>query len=156
MKLKKWATIAEITASFAVIISLVLLMLEVRGNTLAIERQIDKDHRRAIFTPFIDPPILLSAMEKIKAVDGQATYVQAYMETYDLNDSEAYAWGNFQLTIWADMQQDLAHNGPSERLAAQIQKLAIHPDVALFVENYEFSEGFKSYISGVMLGADSQ
>jgi hypothetical protein len=156
VKLKEWATITEITASFAVIISLVLLVVEVRGNTLAIERQIDKDHRRAIFTPVIDPPILLSAMERIRAVDGQETHVQAFMETYDLNDAEVYVWGNFQLMIWTEMQQDFVNNGPSERLAAQIHSLAIHSDVALFVENFESSGGFKSYIDGVVRDADLQ
>jgi type III secretory pathway component EscR len=156
MKLKNWASIAEMVASLAVIISLALLVLEVRGNTLAVERQINKDHVRSILTPFIDPPILLSAMKKIKNVDGHDDYVQAFMESYDLDSAEAYAWGNFLLIIWMDMEQDFVENGPSDRLAEQIRELVRHPDVTLFLENFEFSEVFNSYIESLRVNTGLQ
>ena len=39
MKLEKWALIAEIVGSFAVVVTLVLLIVEVRGTTNAIQEQ---------------------------------------------------------------------------------------------------------------------
>jgi len=39
MKLKKWALIAEIIGSFAVVITLMILVVELRGNTAAIQAQ---------------------------------------------------------------------------------------------------------------------
>jgi hypothetical protein len=153
MKLKMWALVAEVAASLAVIFSLFLLVVEVRENTKAVESQIARDHHRSIFSPYISPPILLSAIEKIKAVDGRADQVKAFMETYNMSDAEAYAFTNFQLIIWVDMQQDFINNGPSSRLKEQIQKLVRHPDVSLFLEHSELTEAFSSYIESVMLTA---
>lgn len=153
MKLKRWSLVAEVAASIAVIFSLVLLIAEVRDNTQAVERQIARDHYRSILSPFISPPVLLSAIEKIKAVDGHGNQVKAFMETYDMSDGEAYAFTNFQLIIWADMQQDFVNNGPSYRLEEQIRLLVRHPDVSLFLEHSDFSESFSSYIESVRLTA---
>jgi len=41
MRLQQWANWAEIIASFAVVVTLLILIQEVRGNTLALERQAD-------------------------------------------------------------------------------------------------------------------
>ena len=37
MKLEQWASIAEIVGSFAVVVTLVVLLVEVRGNTAAVQ-----------------------------------------------------------------------------------------------------------------------
>lgn len=39
MKLEKWASIAEIACGFAIIVTLIILIVEVRGNTDAIRAQ---------------------------------------------------------------------------------------------------------------------
>jgi len=39
LRLEKWASIAEIIGSFAVVITLIILVVEVRGNTAAIQAQ---------------------------------------------------------------------------------------------------------------------
>jgi len=39
MKLEKWASIAEIAGGFAIIVTLIILIVEVRGNTDAIRAQ---------------------------------------------------------------------------------------------------------------------
>jgi hypothetical protein len=154
LKLKKLALIAELVASLAVILTLVLLLLEVRGNTLAVKRQIAMDHYNSIFTSFIDPPTLLSAMKKVKAVDGMEHYVHAFMETYGLNDAEAYVWSRFLLQIWMGLLQDFDDNGPSERLAASIRPLLAFPDNNLFLEHFRFPEPFESYIDSVGAAAE--
>jgi hypothetical protein len=141
-------------ASLAVVISLTLVVMEIRGNTLAVERQVIADHQRAIFTPFLSPEVLVSAINKIKAVDGHANYVQAFMTTYDMNESEAYVFTNFQLTIWADMVRDYTENGPSDRLAEQIRLLVRHPDVNLFLKHWAGSGVFSSYIESVRRDAE--
>jgi len=154
LKLKKLALAAEIVASFGVIITLVLLLLEVRGNTLTMERQIEMAHFETLFTPFIEPSVLLSAMTKIKTVDGSEVDVAAFMATYDMSEAEAIAWSRFQLIMWAGIQQRFVYDGPSDRLAAEIRKLMNHPDVALFLKHSHFSEEFTAYIA--QAGMDSE
>lgn len=153
MKLKQWTLVAEVAASLAVISSLLLVMAEVSANTAAVERQTATDHRRSIFSPFMSPPVLLEAIRKVKVLDGHAGYVTAFMDTYGMTDTEAYVFGNFQLTIWTDMQQDFVNNGPSDRLAEQISRLLVHPDVMLFLKHFELSEEFRLYIESVTLSA---
>lgn len=156
MKLKKLALIAEILASFAVIISLVLLLLEIRGNTLAMERQTEMAHYDSLFNAFVEPTALMSAMVKIKAVDGIEADVAAFMSTYDLSETEATAWSRFQLLIWAGMQQRFVYEGPSKQLAEEISQLLRFPDVVLFLEHSPPPEAFMSYIESVKMDNNSE
>ena len=156
LKLKKLALAAEVVASFGVIITLVLLLLEVRGNTLTMERQIEMTHFKTLFTSFIEPSVLMSAMTKIKAVDGSEVDVAAFMATYDMSEAEAIAWSRFQLIIWAGIQQRFVYDGPSDRLAAEIRQLMKFPDVALFLKHSQFSEELTAYIEQVGMDSDLQ
>ena len=70
MKLQQWAHLAEIGASVGVIVTLLLLLQEVRGNTAAIERQASLDRTTAWTAPFFPSSDLPDILAKIKAVDG--------------------------------------------------------------------------------------
>lgn len=156
LKLKKLALTAEVVASFAVIISLILLLLEVRGNTLAMERQTEMAHYNSLFTAFIEPTALMSAMTKIKAVDGIEADIEAFIATYDMSETEATAWSRFQLLIWAGMQQSFIYDGPSDRLAKEIRQLLRFPDIVLFLKHNPPSEAFMSYIEIVKMDTELQ
>ena len=53
------------------------------------------------------------------------------------------------------MQQDFVNSGPSDRLAEQIRRLLVHPDVKLFLEHFELAEEFRLQIGSVRPAAKS-
>jgi hypothetical protein len=89
LKLQNWTNIAEITASVAVIISLLFLTHQVGENTSAIERQILLDRSSALTSPFLSDERLPAILSKIKAIDGADPMEQSFMDRYLLTYDEA-------------------------------------------------------------------
>ena len=82
-----------------VVISLVVLIVEVRANTAAIERQGRIDQLSMVTQPFLDDVEMGLVLAKIKAVDGREKAISALMEAYDLTDVEAASWGRLLYSI---------------------------------------------------------
>ena len=87
MKLKGWANLAEITASVAVVVSLIILIVQMKESN-------DIERAQSLFRVaywdaqlFIMSEELPQAMAKIKAVDGND--MQMYMDRYDLSYEQA-------------------------------------------------------------------
>jgi len=62
MSLKRWTMLAEITSSVAVIVSLVILIIEIRGNTAAVQansRQSQSGRFEALLLSRTDPLLAL-------------------------------------------------------------------------------------------------
>lgn len=70
MKIEKVSSWAELLASIAVVVTLVVLVFEVRSTNVALERQAAMDRAAALTAPFLDHPMLSDILAKIKAVDG--------------------------------------------------------------------------------------
>jgi hypothetical protein len=70
MKAARVAPWFEIAANLGVIVTLVLLVAEVRNNTLALERQALLDRSAAMNYPFLENPLMAEILADIKAVDG--------------------------------------------------------------------------------------
>jgi hypothetical protein len=70
MNLQSWAHWSEITASYAVVETLIFLLVEVGNNTRAIERQANLDRSASISASFLTSPDLARILAKVKAVDG--------------------------------------------------------------------------------------
>ena len=151
MKLQQWAHWAEIGASVGVIIALLLLLQEVRGNTLAIERQASLD-RAAIWTaPFFPSPDLPDILAKIKTVDGLEPVDQEFVDRYNLTAEESILWTRHLASIWTRLETEYLYDGPSERLASLIQDFLTYPDEQLYWENDQvfFTTEFQSYVGSV-------
>ena len=151
MKLQQWAHWAEIGASVGVIIALLLLLQEVRGNTLAIERQASLD-RGAIWTaPFFPSSDLPDVLAKIKAVDGLERVDQAFVDRYNLTAEESILWTRHLASIWTSLETEYLYDGPSEGLASLIQDFLAYPDEQLYWENDQvfFTAEFQSYVESV-------
>ena len=131
MKLKEWAHFAEITASIAVVASLVFLTKEVGENTRALERQSLRDRSAAIASPFLDVSRVPKILTKIKAVDGIESLEQAYMDRYDLTHEEASIWTRYQAVMWNGLEADFVADGASPAMETYIKTLLIYPDAAL-------------------------
>ena len=95
-KLRNWL---EITGIVALIISLAILIFEVRENTQAINRQISTDRAAALAGPFFEAD-LAPILSKIMTVDGYNPLVNSYMEAYDLTPEEAILWQRHLFYLW--------------------------------------------------------
>ena len=152
---RKWVHWAEILAAISVVVSLVLLVIEVRGNTRALERQILLDRSANVSAPFTSGPELLEAFEKIKEIDGWRPEDEAFMRRYGLAADQAVAWNMFLLHVWRGLEADYAYSGPSEDLAASIRSLFSFPDNQLFYRPGIFSAEFAEYVESVSPGAST-
>jgi len=136
----------------AVVITLVVLIMEVRANTKALERQIVLDSSSQLSTPILSSPELLAAYERVKAVDGWEPIVLALVEQYDMTHAQAVVWGRYVLTLWQGLQADYVYAGESPELTARIKFLMAFPDDRLFwsvVSGSEpplFSRDFSDYV----------
>ena len=144
-----WREIAELAGITAVIVSLVILIIEVRGNTVALERQIAMDRANALAVPFFESE-LPSILAKIKSVDGAKGAIPLYMEEYDLSLSEAIRWERHLILLWETLEAQYIADGPSEDLDNQVSILLSNRDNQIYVTNtakFRFSRGFRNYVS---------
>jgi hypothetical protein len=70
MQDRNWAQRVELIASVSVVVTLVWLIVEVRANTGALERQILLDRAANMATPFMEGPELLKSFRRVESVDG--------------------------------------------------------------------------------------
>ncbi len=135
MKLQEWAHWAEITASVAVVVSLVFLTGEVSENTLALERQAIRDRSAAVNTPYLNDSQIPAIAVKIKAVDGGwRPLVQAYVERYSLTYEEAVIWVRYQSVYWTGLEADFILDGESLALKNRVKSLLSWPDDQMYWE----------------------
>jgi len=151
MKLQKWAQGAEIVASVGVVITLVILVQEIRWNTRALERQSDLDRAQALTTPFFEAPELASVLSKIKAVDGHDPLPEAFMGRYELTPEEAILWERHLWLVWLDHEAEFERSGPSPKLEAWIRGALASPDNRLYweVQRDAHGAGFQAFVDGL-------
>jgi len=131
LKLKDWTHIAEITASVAVIISLLFLTHQVGENTSAVERRILLDRSSALTYPFLSDGRIPEILAKIKAIDGVDPLEQSFMDRYLLTYEEASIWGRYQLVVWKGLEADFIADGESPKMESYIEHLLSYGDVQL-------------------------
>lgn len=135
MKLQDWTHFAEITASVAVIISLLFLTHQVGENTSAIERQILLDRSSALTSPFLSDGRLPAILSKIKAIDGVDPLEQSFIDRYLLTYEEASIWVRYQLVVWKGLEADFIADGESPKMESYIEHLLTFADVQLAWKN---------------------
>ena len=147
-----WKDGAEAAGIIAIIISLVVLIVEVRENTLATERQTAVDRAAAATAPFFESD-LASILAKIKAVDGEgAPHISAYMELYDLSHEEATLWDRHLWYLWEVLEAEYVAEGSSEKLDNQIMLLLINRDNQVYLDasiNVRFSAEFGQHVAAL-------
>ncbi len=134
-RLEQWSHWAEIVASVAIVISLIFVLLEVRYNTVILERQASLDRAQAFNAPYLNDSPLPGILAKIKAVDGMEPLEAALMERYDLTFEEAVRWGRHLSLLWTVLESDYRANGGSPELAGVAHALLGSPDNQLFWDN---------------------
>jgi ketosteroid isomerase-like protein len=151
MRDKNWAQRIELIASVSVVVTLVLLVVEVRANTGALERQVLLDRAAGMATPFMEGPELLEAFRRVKAVDGWGPLEAELMERYELEPAQSVAWTFFLYKIWNNLEADYAFAGRSDELTGSIQGLLAFPDNQLYWKHAagQFSPEFVAYVGEV-------
>jgi hypothetical protein len=139
----------EWISSVTVIITLVVLVFEVRANTRAVERQILQDRNANVAAPFLSGPELLQAIERVKTVDGWPEVEQRFMERYEMTPVQAAVWSRHLMAIWMGLEADFASNGPSDAMAASVWSLLQYPDNQVFWAHSTFSGAFTAYVRSV-------
>ena len=130
-KLSDWAHIAEIVSGIAIVVTIVVLISEVRSNSGLLQRQIEIE--RADRATFFDSPYLPEILEKIKTVDGTDRDVQAFMDRYNLTHVEADRWTRYMMQQWQAHQADFLF-GETIQLDANLSTLLGYPDQVLYFE----------------------
>jgi hypothetical protein len=151
MNLQSWAHWSEITASFAVVVTLIFLLVEVGNNTRAIERQANMDRSASISASFLTTPDLAAILAKVKAVDGLPLLTQAFSERYDLSVEQSILWVRHLDTIWMGLEGDYLHSGPSDLLDIIVEDLVSYPDEQMYLEHVDalFTADFKLYVESI-------
>jgi len=155
MKLEKWAHASEIFGSIAIVVSLIVLISEVRGNTAVQQRQMELDRTLNYTDMFLQSPELADVMAKVKAVDGAEPLAAAYMERYGLTQAEAVLWSRAVsrgLFIW---HAQYVFNGPSQDLEDEIRSIHEYPDLRIAFETNEdemLSPEFVEYVLSITGG----
>jgi hypothetical protein len=155
MKLERWAHWAEIGASVAVVASLLLLVQQVRQNTVMLERQIALDRATAFNAPFLDDSPLADILGRIKVVDGPEPVEEALMTRYDLEYAEAVRWVRHLALVWTALEADFVANGRSDPLDGVAWSLLGSPDNRLYWENgapQVTDSGFRDHVSRLRPG----
>ena len=149
-----WLQRIEVITGLSVVVTLVVLIVEVRTNTREIQRQIFIDRVANIAAPFVSGPELLQAYERIKSKDGWEPDNRAFMDRYELEPAQAIAWTRFLMINWAGLEADFLASGPSERLARQVRGLLVFPDNQLLWETgtLGFTPGFRAYVEQLTSG----
>jgi len=133
------------------VVTLVVLIQEVRYNTLALERQADLDRASALAEPFFEAPELASVLAKIKAVDGEDPVPDALIERYGLTSAEAILWERHLRRVWLEHEADFDRSGPTAELVAWIAGTLATHDNRLYWENMRAQTGpaFRAFVEGV-------
>jgi hypothetical protein len=153
---RQWAQRIEIVASLSVILTLVFLILEVRGHSSAIERQIMRDQWISVSDVIINNSDMAETYVKIKAVDGVEPLIQAFIDRYTLSAEESVRWTRFQLLHWGGIRADYVYSGPSQALEEQISGLLGFPDNELFWRYAiapDLRDDFNAYVASVRAAA---
>lgn len=152
MKLEQWSHWAEIGASVAIFVSLIILVQEVRTNTLVMERQAVLDRAAAFNGPFLQDSPLPEILTRIKTVDGFEPLEQALVKRYNLTYEQAVQWGRHLSLLWTVLEADYRTKGPSDALGAIAYSLLGSPDNQLFWDKgapQVLSGEFRQYVEAV-------
>lgn len=152
MNLQKWTQLSEMAAALAVVVTLVILIQEVRTNTLAIRQQGLDQRATNVAQPFLDPAVLPRLYAKVKSVDGGVDPdVAAFMARYDMSMEEALQWTRHLSMLWRGVESEFLINGRSPTLDLWIRQAFRSPDIGLAWSSWEdwpglFDPAFVQYV----------
>ena len=135
MKLEKWALIAEVISAVAILVTLVILVIDVRFNSRLLERQLFLDRVDRLY--FGASNEMLEIYEKMRAVeaDSDSAHIQEFMSRYDFTYLEAQRWSSYAWRTWKTYEadyflDDTGFSGLEENIRGSLRD----PGLALYLE----------------------
>jgi len=157
MSMERVSRWVEILANLGVIVTLLLLVAEVRDNTLALQRQAFLDRSTAMNIPFLQDGPLPGILAAIKSVDGWegSPFEQAFADRYGVPIEDAIVWARHLSMVWGSLDADYQLAGASPALAARVRLLLTFPDNQLLWRTTPelFSSEFRTYVAEQRPGA---
>lgn len=154
MKLRLWVDIAEITASIAVVATLLILFFQIQESNEIEKRQSALRQAQWDAQMFLTSERLPEILTKIKTVDGEE--LTPWMERYDLDYEEAAIWNRWLTLMWRGLEADYLLIGPSDSLEENIRLSTPWPDQKLFLagalypDNPFFDPDFTIYVNRIL------
>jgi hypothetical protein len=153
-KIRSFAPIIELVSGIAVLVTLIVLVVEVRTNTQAVRLQATEYRSTAFLLPLINPETLPSLYAKVKEVDGlDDRTITAMMERYEMTVEEAIQWTRFMGLNWSVIEYEYAANGPSVSLNSRIRGFLNATDLRLHFDNSPrrlFDNDFREYVESMI------
>lgn len=157
MKLRLWVDIAEITASIAVVVTLILLILQMRESD-ELER-VQNSVRMAQWDAqvFLQSDQLPGILAKIETARNPNHLIE-FRNRYDLSVEEAGIWNRWLLLLWKGLEAEYISAGPSDRLAIRIHTMARYEDQRMLIvpwvasSNPLFIGEFTRYVASLIGG----
>lgn len=135
LDLRVWVDIAEIVASLAVVVTLVILIDQIRESSLIEQRESVIRAAEWDAAVFLQSETLAEALFKIKAVDGIEEGIQRFMDRYDATYEQAAAWNRYLVLNWAGAHADYMYHGRSESLDQRIRQNLQWPDQQILIRD---------------------
>ena len=152
MKIEKVSAWAELLASIAVVVTLVVLVLEVQATNVALERQAALDGVSGFTDAFFEAPVLADVLAKIKAVDGTDPIQDGLVARYGLTVPEAIIWSRHLWVVWSGVEADFLIRGDQPEIRAMVSVLKGSPDNEIYLQVMEYGrhdESFADYVATV-------
>ena len=153
MKLEKWALVAEIVGSVAIVVTLVFLIAEIRANSQLTERQIALEQTDRLSRAILESETLARLMAHIDDVDGSNSQAKlAIRERYGFDPGETELVTRYYRQQWFGYIADF-RLGSNDRLAEQVSLMLTFPDQKLFWEGeaIKYDADFTRFVDEVVI-----
>jgi len=155
MKLRFWVDLAEITSSVAVVVTLLLLVSQIRESDKL--EQVQNSVRMAQWDVemFLQSDQLPAIAAKIEAARNPDFMIE-FRKRYDLSIEEAGIWNRWLYLLWKSFEAEYLSTGPDDQLAKRIRLTAAYEDQRLVIlplvtsKSPLFDEEFREYVGSLL------
>jgi hypothetical protein len=150
MRLDQWTRIGELIGTVVIVVSLIVLIVQVRESTELTKRQIIRDRSEMLNMPFVHSPRVYGQISaKINLKGGFAPFQALLMDEYGLTPEEAIVWNRHMIAAWGVLASDFEYSGVKADLEPIVTNYLRWEDTAKFWEvsgRTMYSERFVNYV----------
>ena len=157
MNLQDFSAIAQMIGSAAVIVTLIVLIGQIRANTRAVGRQMDEARLYKATGPFYQSPDLVRIAAKIGAAQGFGPATKELMETFALSPEEATLWFRHLMDNWISYEIEFRYGG-TEVSPRAIKSNLRWPDGRIFWKHWKLgrSAEFVRYVDSLQIDSPNE
>lgn len=155
MKLRLWVDVAEIAASVAVVVTLVILILQIRESDE--QERVQNSVRMAqwdaeMFLQSTELPVIAAKIEEARDPE----FLIEFRKRYGLTAEQAGIWNRWLFLLWKSLEAEYLSSGPGHHLAQRIRLSASYEDQRLVIlpvvtsTNPIFHEDFTAYVDSLV------